>query len=208
MLVKRDFETPTIRLDIEANSRRSGMRWLYRVKGIAMRPASSGRVTCANNQIEERPWKDNEEKLPKGVQKITVRTSHVESGQLIASSESVRELDIVQPVLSRVSQDEGEIELQDTSVPETPNLSHNRSLTTSAPIAPLHRQIGNSIFKFLLSLISPPVIACLLSLLIALVPQLKALFVAEVPGVNMPNAPDGMPPLEWLLDIANFGGII
>lgn len=60
---------------------------------------------------------------------------------------------------------------------------------------------------FLLSLLSPPAIACLLSLVIALVPLLKALFVADVPGVNMADAPDGQPPLEWILDIAIFGGL-
>jgi predicted permease len=46
-----------------------------------------------------------------------------------------------------------------------------------------------------------------MSLLIALIPTLKALFVDNVPGITMPDAPDGNPPLQWILDIANFGGI-
>jgi predicted permease len=37
------------------------------------------------------------------------------------------------------------------------------------------------------------------------VPQLKALFI-EVPGVHMPSAPDGQPPLAFIQDIATFIG--
>lgn len=40
---------------------------------------------------------------------------------------------------------------------------------------------------------------------IALVPKLKALFV-EVPGVYMPSAPDGQPPLAVIQDITTFIG--
>jgi auxin efflux carrier family protein len=71
---------------------------------------------------------------------------------------------------------------------------------------PLPQGMTRKVLKFLVSLISPPSVAILFSLVIALVPQLKALFVANVPGVNMPNAPDGLPPLAWILDIATFGG--
>ena len=43
MLVKRDFETPTARPDIEASGQGSGVRWLSRVKGIAMRRGAVAR---------------------------------------------------------------------------------------------------------------------------------------------------------------------
>jgi len=74
-------------------------------------------------------------------------------------------------------------------------------------IQPLYKRIWRKVLKFLLSLFSPPTIACLSGLIIALVPQLKALFVV-VPGVYMPDAPDGLPPLQWIYDIATFGGSI
>jgi len=119
-------------------------------------------------------------------------------------------MEVIQPVRSHQShhtaQLHEETELQDLSLAATPSLSRHRNLTTPTPLEPLYKRISKSVFKFLLSLVSPPAISCLLSLLIALIPTLKALFVADVPGVNMPDAPDGMPPLEWILDIATFGG--
>ena len=37
ILVKRDFETPTVRTDIEACGQGIGARWFSHIKGIAMR---------------------------------------------------------------------------------------------------------------------------------------------------------------------------
>ena len=96
--------------------------------------------------------------------------------------------------------------MEDISLAAAPNISWHRSLMTPTTLDPFYIRFGRSILTFLWSLVSPPAIACLLSLIIALVPQLKALFVAAVPGVNMPDAPDGTPPLEWFLDITDFGG--
>jgi hypothetical protein len=83
---------------------------------------------------------------------------------------------------------------------------HHRSLIASAPLDPLWKRAGRKVLKFLLSLVSPPAISILLSLLIALIPTLKALFVPNVPRTDIPDAPDGLPPLAWILDIASFGG--
>ncbi|KAK7052600.1 auxin efflux carrier transmembrane protein [Favolaschia claudopus] len=58
---------------------------------------------------------------------------------------------------------------------------------------------------FLKNLFMPGSVAILLSLMIALVPQLKALFV-EVDSTHIPPAPDGQPPLAFILDAASFIG--
>ncbi|KAJ3570852.1 hypothetical protein NP233_g4126 [Leucocoprinus birnbaumii] len=58
---------------------------------------------------------------------------------------------------------------------------------------------------FIKGLFNPVSIAIYVALPVSLVPQLKALFM-EVPGVNMPSAPDGQPPLAFIQDIATFIG--
>jgi len=201
MLVKRDFEEPLVRPDVEARGQGTGTHWISRVKGMALRRSVNARVTCTNDSgrgiectVLDKDSKSLSEKI--------AETSH--SNRRLSTSSGVAELDVIRPVRSHASQEN--THLQDLSLAATPSLTRHRSLTTSTPVDPLYRRLGKSVLKFLLSLISPPAISCLLSLLIALVPQLKALFVPDVPGVDMPDAPDGLPPLEWILDIANFGG--
>lgn len=63
----------------------------------------------------------------------------------------------------------------------------------------------NSIRQFFKTLFTPASISIFISFPIALIPQVKALFV-EVPSVHMPSAPDGQPPLAFILDIATFMG--
>ncbi|KAJ7770739.1 auxin efflux carrier transmembrane protein [Mycena metata] len=58
---------------------------------------------------------------------------------------------------------------------------------------------------FLRNLFLPGSVSILISFLIALVPQLKALFV-EVDGTYIHPAPDGGPPLAFILDAATFIG--
>ena len=58
---------------------------------------------------------------------------------------------------------------------------------------------------FMKSLLNPGTIAILVSLPIALIPSLKALFI-EVPSVHMPSAPDGLPPLAFFFDTTTFIG--
>ncbi|KAG2004261.1 membrane protein [Coprinopsis cinerea AmutBmut pab1-1] len=58
---------------------------------------------------------------------------------------------------------------------------------------------------FVRGLLSPPSIAICVALPISLVPKLKALFV-PVAGVDMPSAPDGLPPLAFVMDATIFIG--
>lgn len=62
-----------------------------------------------------------------------------------------------------------------------------------------------SVGTFLKSFFSPITISILVAFPIALVPQLKALFV-HVPGTYMSAAPDGQPPLAFIMDVISFIG--
>jgi auxin efflux carrier family protein len=212
MLVKRDFDRPLVRDDIEESAQGTGVKWITRMKQIAKRTATS-RVSCINP--------DRRSSSSSTAESVVVEdkdTKHIPRESVVGalqvqrpqSSSSSCEMEVIRPVRSHQShhtaQPHEETELQDLSLAATPSLSRHRNLTTPTPLEPLYKRIAKSVFKFLLSLVSPPAISCVLSLLIALIPTLKALFVADVPGVNMPDAPDGMPPLEWILDIATFGG--
>ncbi|RVD86953.1 uncharacterized protein DFL_005203 [Arthrobotrys flagrans] len=50
-----------------------------------------------------------------------------------------------------------------------------------------------------------PTIALLSALVIAIIPQLRALFVPTT-RVEMPTAPDGKPPLDFVIQFASYGG--
>jgi hypothetical protein len=196
MLVKRDFEVPELQVDMEARGRGTGVQWI-----------SPARVRCTQISEAARISEDHLSSPPKA------RSEHVRIGFQPAPSEtrrpnsspSIRDLDVIHPVSSPGSALPPETELEDLSVAATPSTSGHGQLTRPTPTETIYKRAGKSILKFLLSLVSSPTIACLLSLTIALVPQLKALFVA-VPGVNMPDAPDGEAPLAWILDITTFGG--
>jgi hypothetical protein len=170
-----------------------------------MRTCASARALFTNDNTS--PTNSlNESKLAAQESKANASTFQVENCDLNIPSTSVHDLDIIRQVRSHSSQAGDETELQDPSLAAPSNLSRDRLTITRTPKEPLYKRIGKSVKKFLFSSMSLPAVSCLVSLLIALVPQLKALFVQNVPGVNMPNAPDGQPPLEWILDIANFGG--
>ncbi|KAH0606628.1 uncharacterized protein H6S33_003462 [Morchella sextelata] len=67
------------------------------------------------------------------------------------------------------------------------------------PTIPIKRRIWLALRPF----VTAPSIALLVSLVAANIPEFKALFV-KTPGVNMPEAPDQNPPLDFIMDIATF----
>ncbi|KZT35078.1 hypothetical protein SISSUDRAFT_1071919 [Sistotremastrum suecicum HHB10207 ss-3] len=89
---------------------------------------------------------------------------------------------------------------KDTDSPSTPT-------TPPSPSPPPTRwqTLRAHLIEFLKSLLSPPCFVILLSLLISLVNPLKGLF-TPVPSLHIPNAPDGDPPLAFVLDTAQFVG--
>ncbi|ODV85533.1 hypothetical protein CANARDRAFT_198353 [[Candida] arabinofermentans NRRL YB-2248] len=64
----------------------------------------------------------------------------------------------------------------------------------------------NFLIFFLRNFKKPSSIALIISLTIALIPWLKALFTTTSDGVYMPNAPDGEPPLSFLLQYVQYVG--
>jgi hypothetical protein len=90
---------------------------------------------------------------------------------------------------------------------------HYTSPNPSAHSLPLNNRDSNrkyfitrqSIWQFLKSFFTPPSTAILISFPIALIPNLKALF-TPVPGTFIPPAPDGQPPLAFVLDATTFMG--
>ncbi|KAJ7435271.1 auxin efflux carrier transmembrane protein [Mycena latifolia] len=79
------------------------------------------------------------------------------------------------------------------------------STGTATPRPSRRYRLPPTLATFLQNLLIPPSLSILLSFLIALVPPLKALFIA-VPGTHIHAAPDGQPPLAFMMDTANFIG--
>ena len=80
--------------------------------------------------------------------------------------------------------------------------------THSLPLNNRNRKYSvtrQSIRQFFKSFFTPPSVAILISFPIALIPELKALF-TPVPGTSIPPAPDGQPPLAFVLDATTFMG--
>ena len=65
--------------------------------------------------------------------------------------------------------------------------------------------VGSLLKNFVKGLLTPISLSILISFPITLIPKLRALFVI-VPGTFMPSAPDGQPPLSFVLDVASFIG--
>ncbi|KAF8183930.1 auxin efflux carrier transmembrane protein [Pholiota molesta] len=106
-------------------------------------------------------------------------------------------------LLDKASPQSVKMPKENTALPiHTPANQKASAPSTSAP----RRLFGlKYIVNFLKAFLTPASIAIIVSFPIALIPKLKALFV-PVPGVYMPAAPDGQPPLAFFLDATNFVG--
>ncbi|KAG8221714.1 membrane transport protein-domain-containing protein [Butyriboletus roseoflavus] len=78
--------------------------------------------------------------------------------------------------------------------------------TKSEPVVPLRHRLTQFVSSFVQTLIMPCSFSIILAFIVSLVPALKALFVPDVPGINMPSAPDGQPPLAIILNTTTFIG--
>lgn len=79
-------------------------------------------------------------------------------------------------------------------------------LSLSARATPPRIRVMSKLRAFLLSFFNPPTASIIAAFPISLIPTLKALFVPGVAGTHIPNAPDGQPPLAFILDAASFIG--
>ena len=209
MLVQRDFDVPLTPPDLEARGRVPNRSWVSVLKKFP-RNLPIGRCigdAALEARIHSEPnAQEPEEFDPRLREEKPPLVTSQNDGSLGTSSISGPKLEIAHRDLP-TSQSREEMELPDLSLtPISSSQCDGPDAASPTPSDPLYKRIIKVIVKFLLSMISPPSVACLLSLMVALVPQLKALFVANVPGVDQPGAPDGTPPLEWILDITSFGG--
>jgi predicted permease len=78
--------------------------------------------------------------------------------------------------------------------------------TKNESTVPLRRRLARLGSSFLQTLLTPCSVSIILAFIIAIIPVLKALFVPDVPGVNMSPAPDGQPPLAIILNTTTFIG--
>lgn len=107
---------------------------------------------------------------------------------------------------------------QDSAPPTRPGSPHtettlhqagteNRNNLSPSPSKLTARRLWLLRFKmFLASVMMPSSFAILISFPIAIISPLKALFV-HVPGTTIPDAPDGQPPLAFIMDAAQFIGL-
>lgn len=90
--------------------------------------------------------------------------------------------------------------------PATPILpTMDPHATARSPWAQRRKAISANMRTFLRNLFLPGSVSILISFVIALVPELKALFV-QVDGTHIHPAPDGDPPLAFVIDAASFIG--
>lgn len=107
------------------------------------------------------------------------------------------------------------IELLDTELgPRLSQRKTNASAVESAHVPSMRAsnihpnaavRVARSVWSFFQSLVTPPTVALLTALVIALIPALKALFVGTE-GVTYHTAPDGNPPLYVIYDTIKFVG--
>ncbi|KAF9533769.1 auxin efflux carrier [Crepidotus variabilis] len=81
------------------------------------------------------------------------------------------------------------------------SLEQIQSQQSPRPRIPIPPSVINAIKSFF----TPPSIAILVAFPIAVIPKLKALFV-PVAGSSIPSAPDGQPPLAFLIDATSYVG--
>ncbi|GJN90627.1 hypothetical protein Rhopal_003639-T1 [Rhodotorula paludigena] len=123
--------------------------------------------------------------------------------------------DAEEPAVGRATADQDEITALDAQTADFPAIEPIPSrLSARSPARPpsvhpsIAMRVAQSVWMFLRPVItSPPTMTLLCALVIALVPVLRALFIAPDGTESFhPMAPDGDPPLAVLYDAASFVG--
>lgn len=89
------------------------------------------------------------------------------------------------------------------SVPEA-SISAGSINKSCPPARPLSSRIKTNVILTLKNFLAPNSLSLIISLIIAMAPPLKALFVKT--SFYMPSAPDNQPPLSFVIDIASYVG--
>ncbi|KAF9445655.1 hypothetical protein P691DRAFT_709983 [Macrolepiota fuliginosa MF-IS2] len=151
------------------------------------------------------PPTDEEKTTPPVSPQLPVRTSEIytqdDTTTVITSPN-----DTTKPLSTSSQAPSPHAQEADSAFPQPP-LPRSSPATHTRPGSCSHytRLLFAHARSFVKGLFNPICATIYVALPISLVPQLKALFI-EVPGVHMPPAPDGQPPLAFIQDIATFIG--
>ncbi|KAF9267668.1 hypothetical protein L218DRAFT_1073777 [Marasmius fiardii PR-910] len=206
--VAKDFVGP----DVEADEVREAMR-LKRRTIFGLRKSRARRHREKDPEIQE----SSQEVEPKTVSSDVEETrfvtgrgletryhKHVSFQEEIATVTVVPTEGVISPTPTVAAApdktEEGSTSLTGPSAPSSPGIS-----TKIFQRNPRFRRIFVTIKTAVKSMLTPASLAMLISFPIALIPPLKGLFVST-PGANIPNAPDNLPPLAFILDFAQFTG--
>lgn len=135
-----------------------------------------------------------------------VASKHVSFDQTIPAESNCPTDAVSSPALTATAVDTADAFKADDDHSATPILPTVASqAAVRSPRTARWKTIYANLRPFLRNLFMPCSVTILLSFVIAIVPQLKALFV-EVDGTHISPAPDGEPPLAFILDAASFIG--
>ncbi|THV01915.1 hypothetical protein K435DRAFT_654419 [Dendrothele bispora CBS 962.96] len=126
----------------------------------------------------------------------------------ISGDEALPTENIVSPAPTVTAYDPQENNLGSTGLPSKNKDIPENTDDRPAPLSPTRRRLKKVYAELrgaIKSILTPASISILIAFPIALVPQLKGLFV-QTSGSGIPNAPDGEPPLSFILDFTTFMG--
>ncbi|KAJ7075511.1 auxin efflux carrier transmembrane protein [Mycena belliarum] len=215
-LVTRDYDGPDVEPDDVKAALRERQKHLFHFPSRAVRSLTRRNSPIAAAPIEKSPVV-------------------IEESREAKDAEEEETISKPRPVLSsrHVSFYEGEDHVTDARPSGAHSHGWNSRLTSPAPTAtaidtepePEHAgdpntppilpintspsapsRFSSTLRSFLQNLLLPPSASILLSFVIALVPPLRALFIDVPGGTHIHPAPDGQPPLAFVMDTANFIG--
>ncbi|KAJ8072584.1 Protein M3 [Marasmius tenuissimus] len=212
--VAKDFVGP----DVEADEIREAMR-IKRRKMFPRLPKHQSRKGKAKDpesqeprpELEEEPKPVGREDTPSRSNQLSRprHTKHVSFYEDAATTTAVPTERMSSPPLTEkvtspaptVTATTLESAVQDSTSPDPNEQSHSPSSSRH----PRLKQLSGTLKTFIKAMLTPASLAILFAFPIALIKPLKGLFVLT-PGAGIPNAPDNLPPLAFILDFTQFMG--
>ncbi|KAH6904625.1 membrane protein [Coprinopsis sp. MPI-PUGE-AT-0042] len=201
----KDFEGPDVEpeeVQEKVRQRRKKLLgWAHITRSKSRRDEESG-----EKREDDAPSHDNDATL---VASSRLRRTSVQDHTCIAPKPSIPS--DLGPLSRQQTMDDTVVVVDTSKTPPSDvcdeKVLHERQQRPSSSLQSLSKlkRFLSHVRKFVAGVLSPPSISILIALPISLIPQLKALFVV-VQGVDMPSAPDGQPPLAFIMDAAAFIG--
>ncbi|KAF5386500.1 hypothetical protein D9757_005832 [Collybiopsis confluens] len=216
-LIAKDFVGPDVENDeIKEQVRERRKLLLYRWPRALLRFRGSG--TESDLEIQPHGLTEKEQRLPSSIRPRAHKhvsflgepsnTNHqnYEDHDLDVTSTAVPTDGAITPAQSCFTSPDDTIAMDDLEGVNTPKALELESKTTIPTTRQQRRKrVLLKVRALIKSILTPASISMLAAIPIALIPQLKGLF-TPTSNANIPNAPDGQPPLAFILDFANFMG--